>query len=79
MVMTGKYEILVPPDQENARRAERQAKGLCVCKPAQTRYIERFDATYCVACKKWNEGKCGDAECEYCAGRPEHPAEEDYG
>lgn len=74
--MSGKREILVPPDQENARLGERRAKGLCVCPDkSKARYIERHDEHFCFACGKWCGATCGEPECEYCAGRPEHPEE----
>jgi hypothetical protein len=31
------------------------------------------DAYFCPVCNQWLEGKCGDPDCEFCAGRPARP------
>lgn len=36
-------------------------------------YFDRYDALCCPRCNRWHESKCGDADCEFCARRPETP------
>jgi hypothetical protein len=36
---------------------------------------ERHDAYFCAACDEWLESVCDDADCEFCAGRPEKPSQ----
>jgi hypothetical protein len=38
------------------------------------KYSEKYDAVYCADCDEWLEGKCPDAECEFCSTRPEKPS-----
>ena len=33
-------------------------------------YSRRFDARYCVKCKRWLDLTCGHPECEFCGQRP---------
>ena len=35
---------------------------------------ERHDAYFCIACDRWLEKRCGDAQCEFCSRRPERPS-----
>ena len=40
---------------------------------SQLLYFFKYDSMCCPMCNRWNESICDDAECEYCAIRPETP------
>ena len=42
------------------------------CK-SKLKHNEKYDCYYCDACNDWQEKKCNDPHCEYCAKRPEKP------
>lgn len=35
-----------------------------------TFHYEFHDSYFCAFCNSWNDDKCGDTECYYCARRP---------
>ena len=41
----------------------------CNCK-AQVLRDDEYDAYYCLKCGAWQEDKCSDYYCEFCANRP---------
>ena len=43
-----------------------------VCAGAEV-YDTGYDAYFCPACNEWREGRCADAACAYCPGRPPRP------
>jgi len=38
-------------------------------------YILNYDTYACLNCDLWLEKICGDADCEFCAGRPDRPSD----
>jgi Zn finger protein HypA/HybF involved in hydrogenase expression len=36
-------------------------------------YHDKYDAQFCPNCNHWLEKACSDADCCYCAGRPDNP------
>ncbi len=45
--------------------------GTTPCQHPTCRRSDRYDAYYCTACHEWTETTCSDADCSFCAGRPE--------
>jgi len=45
--------------------------------PHPRSYSSKYDAYFCEKCDAWIEGRCGDPDCEFCAGRPEKPSLEE--
>ena len=39
----------------------------------ELKYSRKWDAYLCVNCDEWAEPKCKDADCEFCAERPDRP------
>ena len=46
-----------------------------VCGGSKLLYCDAHDADLCPSCDRWLTGTCGDTECPYSPGRPEHPGE----
>ena len=44
-----------------------------ICNKKSLFRIDKYDAYCCVICNIWNEEKCSDPKCDYCATRPELP------
>jgi hypothetical protein len=42
-----------------------------------TEYTWDFDASFCRWCNRWIDQKCKEANCEFCAKRPDRPLPED--
>lgn len=48
--------------------------SFCEC-GSEKKYNKYYDSLYCELCNKWLERKCDDADCGYCAERPDRPSQ----